>query len=79
MFVDSCVMVTIEMMKVNGEERSLADLKSPDIGSLLELYGIKPAGVAIEINGRVVPRQKWADVKLNGEDRIELIRFVGGG
>jgi sulfur carrier protein len=67
------------MMKVNGEERPLADLKSPDVRSLLELYGINPAGVAIEINGRVIPRQKWNEVKLNNEDRIELIRFVGGG
>lgn len=72
-------MITFEMMKVNGEERSLADLKSPDIPSLLELYGINPAGVAIEINGQVIPRQKWSDVKLKGEDQVELIRFVGGG
>lgn len=78
-FVESCYMITFEMMKVNGEERSLADLKSPDIPSLLELYGINPAGVAIEINGQVIPRQKWSDVKLKGEDQVELIRFVGGG
>ncbi|MBW7857368.1 MAG: sulfur carrier protein ThiS [Leptonema sp. (in: Bacteria)] len=66
-------------MKVNGKQQPLKDLKNPDLRSLLDLFDIKAATVAIEINGQVVSKQKWNEVKLNEEDHIEVIRFVGGG
>jgi len=66
-------------MKVNGEERSIQDLKSPDLKSLLELFSLKADGIAVEINGKVVQRKDWPSVTLNTDDQVELIRFVGGG
>lgn len=66
-------------MTVNGKAVPLAELRAPDLSSLLDRFGLKPAAVAIERNGQVVPRDRWAEVVLQDEDRIEIIRFVGGG
>lgn len=66
-------------MKVNGKEHSLKDMKSPDLRSLLDSFDIKNTSVAIEINGQIVAKQDWHKTKLNDDDRIEVIQFVGGG
>lgn len=66
-------------MTVNGKPLQLAELESPDIASLLKTYSLAVAAVAIERNGAVVPRDAWTQVVLQDDDRIEIIRFVGGG
>lgn len=63
-------------MFVNGEE-----VQSP-AGTLLELiesFGLDPLTVAVERNGEIPPRETWESLRLTTDDRIELIRFVGGG
>ena len=64
---------------VNGEERAM-----PADGAILALLadlGIDPAerGVAVAVNGEVVPRQDWASKRLTAGDRVELVRAVQGG
>lgn len=49
---------------------------------LLELIEktVKSAqGVICEYNGEITPQEKWAQISLNGEDKIELLSLVGGG
>ncbi|MEA2509899.1 MAG: thiazole synthase [Actinomycetota bacterium] len=36
-------------------------------------------GVAIAHNGDVVPRRRWADVRVQAGDRVEILNAVGGG
>lgn len=45
----------------------------------VESLGLDPRTVAVERNGAIVRRETWPDVKLEQEDRLEIIRFVGGG
>lgn len=64
---------------VNGEERAM-----PPDGAILALLaglGIDPAerGVAVAVNGEVVPRQEWSSKRLTAGDRVELVRAVQGG
>lgn len=66
-------------MTVNGKPLPLSELETPDIASLLKRYSLAAAAVAIERNGAVVPRDTWKQVVLEDDDRIEIIRFVGGG
>jgi thiamine biosynthesis protein ThiS len=35
--------------------------------------------MAVERNREVVPRSRYADTELAEGDRVELVRFVGGG
>ena len=62
---------------VNGEERKLAE--GATAATLLELLGLPASRVAVERNREVVPRERLGEVSLVEGDRIEVVRFVGGG
>ena len=36
-------------------------------------------GIAVALNGEVVTRSTWEEVRLQADDRIEVLRAVGGG
>ncbi len=53
--------------------------ESATILLLLESVGLAPARVAVEVNGRIVPRDEYHRLHLHEQDRVEIVRFVGGG
>jgi thiamine biosynthesis protein ThiS len=62
---------------VNGENKELSDgLSLEQLVNELMLPGVR---IAIEVNGRVVRRGDWTVTRLNDEDRVEIVHFVGGG
>ncbi len=46
---------------------------------LLELARHDPQRVAVEKNGQIVPRARFADEPLCDADTLEIVQFVGGG
>jgi len=66
-------------MKVllNGLNRDLHDGQT--LRELLESLGLSPERVAVERNGEIVPRDRYADSVLAEGDRLEVVQFVGGG
>lgn len=42
----------------------------------LELTGQR---IAVELNGNIAPRSQHAIISLNANDRIEIVRAIGGG
>ena len=64
-------------LTVNGEER---EYPSPlTLTALLEHLSLASTRVAVEHNGRIVPRERFAEVALQEGDRLEVVHFVGGG
>ncbi len=45
----------------------------------LELAGLNPAVVVVELNGAILTPEDFQDVSLKGRDSLEIIHFVGGG
>jgi sulfur carrier protein len=68
-----------EVMKVivNGETRHFPDPCT--VSTLLHALNLPEARMAVERNREVVPRSRYADTELAEGDRVELVRFVGGG
>ena len=65
---------------VNGLSRSLEGLDSPaPLTSVLERLELRPDRIAVELNGEIAPRTKWAELTVADKDRIEVVHFVGGG
>jgi len=65
---------------LNGTERALAELgESATVADLVMQLGFRPDRVALERNGDIVPRARWAQTQIEQDDRIELVHFVGGG
>lgn len=65
------------VMHVNGEAREVPSGTS--IVALVRLLGARPEGVAVALNGEVVPRPEHGERELVAGDRVEVIRAVGGG
>ena len=64
-------------MFVNGSEVILN--KARTLKDFLESEGYIIDRVAVEKNGRIVPKSLYASVMLNDGDRLEIVSFVGGG
>ena len=62
---------------INGETR-----EAPPLATLAELADwleLPAFGSAVELNGRVVRRAEYTGQVLQEEDRLEIVRLVGGG
>lgn len=65
---------------VNGQPRTLDGLDSPTpLAAVLERLELRPDRIAVELNGEIAPRTKWAELTVANKDRIEVVHFVGGG
>jgi thiamine biosynthesis protein ThiS len=62
---------------VNGEEKELPAGVTAAI--LLEILGLAASRVAVERNCEVIPRGRLGEIALAEGDRVEVVRFVGGG
>jgi sulfur carrier protein len=61
---------------VNGETKiTIANT----IEELLEELGIKDKVMAAALNMEVVKKDNWSTCKLQENDKVEFLQFVGGG
>ena len=62
---------------INGTTRSFdGDL---DLNQLLESLSLASKKLAIERNGELVPRSRYAECQVADGDRLEIVMAVGGG
>ncbi len=64
-------------VNVNGAAQRLAP--DTDIAGLLERLQLAGKRVAVERNGEIVPRSRFAQTPLANGDRLEIVVAVGGG
>lgn len=64
-------------LTLNGEERSLPGERT--IQQFLEERGVKPQYVVVELNGAIVPRERYAETPLRQGDVVEMVQMMGGG
>ncbi len=69
----------MEVLKINGTEKQFPDGIPETLIELLKQLDINQATVVAEINGKIIERQDFSQTKLRSGQRIELVRFVGGG
>jgi thiamine biosynthesis protein ThiS len=62
---------------LNGEPHRLQE--GATVADLVTGLGSDPRTVAVERNGDLVPRARFAGTALAAGDRIEVVRFVQGG
>ena len=71
-------------VQVNGEETTVSSGTTveglvADRAPTSASNGRTGRGVAVAVNGEVVPRSMWAETRLDPGDRIEILNAVGGG
>lgn len=62
---------------LNGEAREVA--AGATVLDLLDSLGRHPRTVAVEHNGEILPRERYAGAALRDGDRLEVVGFVQGG
>lgn len=64
---------------VNGEARELP--ATATVASAVEVAGADASarGIAVAIDGQVVPRREWRSISLLEGQRVEVLRAVQGG
>jgi sulfur carrier protein len=47
--------------------------------ALVEALGLQGQALALAVNRRVVPRERWPDTHLQPADKVDVVRAIGGG
>jgi sulfur carrier protein len=66
-------------LKINGEVKQFEGELPQTLSELLANLKVDEATVVAEIDGDIIERAKFSTTKLHESQKIELIRFVGGG
>ncbi len=62
---------------LNGEDRSIP--RPMSVAELLVAFKLEAKKIAVERNLEIVPRSAYDTVTVEDGDRLEVVRFVGGG
>ncbi len=65
------------ILTINGQPKTIPD--EACVQATVALFCKDPGLVIAELNGTIVERAQWAATRLNSNDKLELITFVGGG
>lgn len=65
------------IIRLNGEEKEISE--GTTIEGLLDLFNVKRAGIAVDLNREIIPRRLHNETLLKDGDRVEVVRMVGGG
>ena len=61
---------------INGLEK---ELNCEKISDLLNILDLEKDIVAVELNKNIVHREKFNNTKLKDNDKLEIVKVVGGG
>ncbi len=67
------------MAKIQINGRKVALKQNILILDVLKKYKLNRKKVAIELNGKILPQNKYNSKKLKNGDKIEIVQFIGGG
>ena len=63
-------------MKVNGKHLKI---ETSTLTEFLCSHGYDEKRIAVELNGKIVPRKEYVSEVIRDEDVLEIMGFVGGG
>jgi sulfur carrier protein len=64
-------------IELNGQAHRATDNQS--VQDLIDQLDLARHALAVAVNREVVPRNLWAQTRLQANDRVELVRPIGGG
>ena len=64
-------------IQLNGKQFLLD--KKYSLISLLKKFKINEKKVAVELNGKIVNKNKFSSTVIKNKDKLEVVHFIGGG
>jgi sulfur carrier protein len=65
------------ILTVNGKNKELPD--NSTLSNLLQQISQENERIAIEVNAEIIPKSNYAEFLLKNNDKVEIIKAVGGG
>ena len=62
---------------INGTAQQLTSTKN--LSDIVASFSKQSRHVITELNGAIIPSERWAEIQLQEGDTLELVTFVGGG
>ena len=67
-------MITILL---NGEAFPLE--KEHSLAVLIASLNLSGQAIAVAVNRQIIPRAQWQDQQLQAQDKVDVVRAIGGG
>ena len=69
--------LNVAKIQLNGDVYEINNGTS--LNELLKNLKIQKNKVAIEVNGEIIEKNKYLELILNKNDKVEIVHFIGGG
>ena len=69
--------LNVAKIQLNGDTYEISD--GTNLNELLNKLKIQKNKVAVEVNGEIIQRNKYPNLILNKDDKVEIVHFIGGG
>jgi len=69
--------LNVAKIQLNGDSYEI--ILGTNLIELLNKLKIQKNKVAIEVNGEIVEKNKYSNLILNKNDKVEIVHFIGGG
>ena len=69
--------LNVAKIQLNGVLYEISD--GTNLNELLNNLKIQKNKVAIEVNGEIVEKNKYPNLILKKDDKVEIVHFIGGG
>ena len=67
------------MAKIQLNGKKITINQKISLFDLLNKYKLEKKKVAIELNGVIIPSNLFKKKQINNNDKIEIVKFIGGG
>ena len=69
--------LNVAKIQLNGDPYEI--INGTNLNQLLNKLNIQKNKVAVEVNGEIVEKNKYSNLILNKNDKVEIVKFIGGG
>ena len=68
--------MTMIAIQLNGETRQLV---SALLADLITELNLSQQAIAVAVNRQIIPKSQWAEHQLQVDDKVDVVRAIGGG
>jgi len=69
--------LNVAKIQLNGDSFEINN--GTNLNELLNKLKIQKNKVAVEVNGLIIEKNKYSNLILNKDDKVEIVHFIGGG
>jgi sulfur carrier protein len=69
--------LNVAKIQLNGDPYEISN--GTNLNELLNKLKIQKNKVAVEVNGAIIEKKKYTNFILNKNDKVEIVKFIGGG